>query len=149
MNFTLQGIVALITSIASIIPLVSSIWETSGGFNKIAAILNGLSSPALANLEAIGAQMFPKAAADVQKVLAAIHLGYPQATQWIQRALNAGETLGFISFGPQLAVDGQFGPKTMAAVVALQTKLGIPTTGAVTEAEYGALNLLIAGKMPT
>lgn len=144
----LAAIVSLVTGLVSLAPQIAQIWEASGGFAKIAAALNALSSPAAKSLEQIGAQMFPKAAAAVQKVLAAIHLGYPQATKWVQQALNAGQTLGYISFGDPLVVDGVFGRKTMAAVVALQKKLGLPTSGAVTEAEYGALNLLLEGKTP-
>lgn len=144
----LQTIVALITGIASLIPQIGQIWEASGGFAKISALLNTLTSPQLQSLEALGAQLFPKAAADIQKVLAAIHLGYPTATKWVQQALNAGEALGFVSFGAPLVVDGIIGPKTKAAIAALQTKLGVHVTDAVTEVEYSALNLLLEGKIP-
>lgn len=142
------SIISLITGIIPLATQIGKAWEASSGFGKIAGILNALSMPAAKSLEEIGAEMFPKAAAAVQKVLAAIHLGYPTATKWIQTALNAGQSLGYISFGAPLVVDGIFGPKTMAAVEALQTKLGVSANGAVTEAEYAALNLLKAGKTP-
>lgn len=142
---------AIITLITGLIPLatqIGQVWEQSGGFNKIAGILNALSSPAAKSLEQIGAQMFPKAAAAVQKVLAAIHLGYPQATKWVQVALNAAQSVGYIHFGAPLVEDGIFGRKTMAAVAALQAKLGVKATSAVTEVEYAALNLILEGKTP-
>ncbi len=135
-------------TIMGLIPIaqkIAQLWNSSAGFGKIDAILT---SPELRSLEQIGAAMFPQADKAVQKVLAAIHLGYPDSTKWVQHALNAGQILGFIHFGKPLALDGLFGPLTMAAVAALQTKLGVKVTSAVTDAEYKALNLLLAGKTP-
>jgi lysozyme family protein len=103
-----------------------------------------MSSPALKSLEQFGAELFPSVDKGIQKVLAAIHLGYPQATKWIQTSLNTLQALHFISFGDPLVVDGVFGPKTFAAVVVLQAKAGLKTTGAVTEGEYAVINRVIA-----
>lgn len=140
-----QVILSAIMGIVELAPKIKALWDSSAGFGKIAQLLT---SPALRGLEQIGVELFPKADAAVQKVLAAIHLGYPDSTKWVQRALNAGQSLGFIDFGAPLVVDGIFGPKTKAAVAALQAKLGIKITSAVTEAEYAALNLLLNGKTP-
>ncbi len=144
MNF--QVIITAITGLVSLASTIKRLWENSAGFAAIGREVT--SSPAARAIEELGAEMFPAAAKEIQKVLAAIHLSYPDATKWAQKALNAGETLGFISFGPPLVVDGIFGPKTMAAVRTLQTKLHVSTTGAVADAEYAALNLLLAGKSP-
>ena len=62
--------------------------------------------------------------------------------------LNAAQAMGFIKFGEPLAEDGIFGNKTFAATVILQNKLGLRITGAVTDLEYKALNLLMEGKLP-
>jgi peptidoglycan hydrolase-like protein with peptidoglycan-binding domain len=143
----LQTIIAAITGLVSLASTIKGLWDSSAGFAAIGHAVSN--SPAVKAIEELGASMFPAAAKEIQKVLAAIHLGYPDATKWVQKALNAGETLGFVSFGAPLVVDGIFGPKTMAAVRALQTKLRVPTTGAVADAEYAALNLLLNGKLPT
>lgn len=140
-----QVILSAIMGIVELAPKIKAIWDGSGGFAKILALFT---SPQLQGLAQLGAQLFPDASKSVQQVLAAIHLGYPDSTKWVQQALNAGQTLGYIHFGDPLVVDGKFGPKTMAAVVALQNKLGIHANGAVTEVEYAALNLLLAGKTP-
>lgn len=134
------SILSIITGLLPIAQKIGSLWESSAGFG---AILNEIAkSPALAQLEAIGAELWPAAEKTVQKVLAAIHLGYPTATKWIQTSLNAIQLTGYIHFGAPLAVDGLFGPKTFAAVVVLQAKLGLPATGAVAQAEYDAINKL-------
>ena len=140
---------AVVSLFSTLLPLVSQIthlWQSSAGFSAIAKVI--AASPAAASLAAVGAALFPGADKAIQAVLAAIHLGVPEATKWVQTALNAAQTLGFITFGAPLAVDGSFGPKTFAAVVVLQAKLGVPATGGVADAEYTALNLLLAGKIP-
>lgn len=134
----------ILTLVTGLLPLalqIGKLWESSAGFNAILNVV--LSSPAIAQLEAVGAALWPAADKAVQQVLAAIHLGYPAATKWVQTALNAIQLTGYIHFGAPLVVDGIFGPKTFAAVVVLQAKLGLPATGAVTQAEYDAINKLI------
>jgi peptidoglycan hydrolase-like protein with peptidoglycan-binding domain len=148
MNWAIIGsIVSLISTFLPIVSQVAQLWKSSAGFNAIAKVI--MASPAAADLVAVGAAMFPAAAREIQAVLAAIHLGVPDATKWVQTALNAAEKIGYLSFGPALAVDGKFGPKTFAAVVLLQSKLGVHATGAVASAEYAALNLILEGKIPT
>lgn len=139
--FSLTSVISLITGLIPLAQKIGQIWESSGGFAAIAREIMG--SPALKSLEEIGAQLFPLAAKEVQKVLAAIHLGYPTATKWLQQSLNALERAGVINFGDPLKEDGIFGPKTFAAVVVLQAKAGIKPTGAVADAEYAAINSLL------
>ncbi len=147
MNWAIIGaIVSLFSTFLPLIPQITQLWQSSSGFPAIAKVISA--SPAAADLAHIGAAMFPGADKSIQAVLAAIHLGVPEATKWVQTALNAAQKLGFISFGPALAVDGKFGPKTFAAVVVLQTKLKVTPTGAVATAEYAALNLVLTGKTP-
>ena len=147
MSWTIiASIISLFTTFVPLIPQITALWQSSAGFPAIAAVI--AASPAAANLAAVGAAMFPSVDKSIQAVLAAIHLGVPDATKWAQTALNAAQKMGFINFGPALAVDGQFGPKTFAAVILLQAKLGIPATGAIAAAEYTALNLVLVGKTP-
>lgn len=146
MNWAIIGsIVSLFATFLPIVSQVAALWKSSAGFSAIAKVI--MASPAAADLMAVGAAMFPAAAKEIQAVLAAIHLGVPDATKWVQTALNAAEKIGYINFGPALVVDGKFGPKTFAAVILLQLKLGVPTSGAVADAEYAALNLILEGKI--
>ena len=148
MNFAIIGsIISLLTTFLPLIPQITQLWKSSAGFPAIADVI--LKSPAAADLAVIGAALFPSADKKIQAVLAAIHLGVPEATKWVQTALNAAQKIGFINFGPALAVDGSFGPKTFAAVVLLQSKLGVQASGAVASAEYAALNLALEGKLPS
>ncbi len=144
--FSILNIVSLFAGLLPIATQIGKLWESSAGFGEIAKVL--ANSSATKDLETWGASMFPAVAKSVQNVLAALHLGYPQSTAWIQKALNAGQSLGYIHFGDPLQVDGKFGQMTYAAVVVLQAKLGLKATGAVQDAEYKALNLLLAGKTP-
>jgi hypothetical protein len=43
----------------------------------------------------------------------------------VQGALNAAQQAGLISFGAPLVVDGYAGPRSMAAVQAILSKLGV------------------------
>jgi peptidoglycan hydrolase-like protein with peptidoglycan-binding domain len=147
MSWAIIGaIVSLFSTFLPLIPQITHLWQTSAGFDAIAKVI--ASSPAAADLAAVGAALFPGAEKSIQAVLAAIHLGVPEATKWVQTALNAAQKIGFINFGPALVLDGKFGPKTFAAVVVLQSKLGVHVTGAVAGAEYAALNLVLEGKTP-
>lgn len=147
MSWAIVGaVVSLFSTLLPIVSQVAQLWKSSAGFPAIAKVI--LASPAAADLAAVGAALFPAAEKSIQAVLAAIHLGVPDATKWAQIALNKAEQIGFIDFGPALVVDGKFGPKTFAAVVVLQSKLGVHPTGAIADAEYAALNLILEGKTP-
>jgi len=139
-------LVSLFTGLLPVVKKIGEAWEASAGFGKIGEIIATVPPSTLKTLEQAGAALFPSADKAVQKILAAIHLGYPDSTKWLQTALNKIQGTGYIHFGDPLAVDGDFGPKTFAAVVTLQAKLGLKATGAVTAAEYEAINKLIAGK---
>lgn len=142
----LLTIITLVTGLIPIAAQIAQLWQSSAGFPAIAKVIAG--SSIAKDLATLGAQLFPSAAKSVQAVLAAIHLGVPEATKWAQGALNTAQTMGYIKFGPALVVDGKFGQKTFAAVVVLQAKLGVPTTGGIADTEYAALNLLLTGKTP-
>src|SRR5580765_7138587 len=82
-------------------------------------------APALAGvLEQIGGQFFPQAAPALHIAAAAIAAFDPNTTKWIQNACNS-----FLTPSPNLVVDGQYVPKTKAAVIALQTQLGLTPDG--------------------
>ena len=139
----IMTLVSLLTGLIPLATKIGALWEGSAGFGKIADLLASASPTLLKTLQQVGAAMFPSVDAQAQKVLAAIHLGYPEATKWVQASLNAIQATGYIHYGDPLVIDGDFGPKTFAAVVTLQAKLGLKATGAVTAAEYEAINKLL------
>jgi peptidoglycan hydrolase-like protein with peptidoglycan-binding domain len=121
-------------------------WENSSGFSKIGEVVASAAPAVLKTIDEWAADKFPAVDASVRRILGAIHMWAPQSTKWVQQALNTIQTTGAIHFGDPLVVDGIFGNKTFAAVVLLQSKLGLKITGAVTDVEYAAINKLIAGK---
>ena len=80
----------------------------------------------------------------MQAVAAALVHVHVNNTSYGQESLNIVQSTGYISFGKPLVVDGTWGPKTFAAVEALQFKLGMKTTGFLADAEYTALGALLA-----
>ncbi len=70
--------------------------------------------------------------------------GRERSVAWIQSALNVLASTGYIALAAPLVVDGIYGPKTKAAVDAVQQKLGMAITGFVGDAEYNALAGLLS-----
>jgi len=143
------GILTIINALIGFLPVaqkVAKLWHDSAGFSAISEAVAGAAPAVLKTIDDWAAQMFPSVEAAARRVLGAIHMWAPQSTQWVQTSLNTIQSTGLIHFGDPLVVDGIFGNKTFAAVVVLQTKLGLKITGAVQQAEYDAINKLIAGK---
>lgn len=143
------GILTIINALIGFVPIaqkVAQLWKTSAGFSAIAGEITGAAPAVLKTIDDWAAQMFPAVEATARRVLGAIHMWAPESTRWLQQSLNTIQATGFIHFGDPLVVDGIFGNKTFAAVVVLQSKLGLKITGAVQQAEYDAINKLIAGK---
>jgi murein L,D-transpeptidase YcbB/YkuD len=81
-------------------------------------------NPILASAETIGSALFPKAAPGLKVIAGAIGAFDPNVTKWLQDALNK-----LVKTSPKLDVDGIYGPETVAAVEALQQKLGLKVDG--------------------
>lgn len=73
-------------------------------------------------LEDYATQLFPKVAPQLKVAAAAMSAFDPNVTKWLQGSLNALYDAG-------LEVDGLYGPKTRAAVEAVQEKLGLKVDG--------------------
>ena len=143
------GILTIINALIGFVPIatkVAQLWKNSAGFSAIAGELTSAAPAVLKTIDDWAAQMFPAVESAARRVLGAIHMWAPESTQWVQKSLNTIQSTGLIHFGDPLVVDGIFGNKTFAAVVVLQTKLGLKITGAVQQSEYDAINKLIAGK---
>ena len=111
--------------------------------NTLGAVHNVLVTTTLVpELEKIGAQLFPKAAPALHAAAAALVILHPDATSWLQAALNAIMSPADIQAAtgkPALDVDGHYGPKTRAAVESLQAKHGLPVTGLASDIENGVI----------
>lgn len=138
---------ALLPSILSIIgeiPAIKAAWDSSplGGFAGVVAVVQ--KSPIAGTLADIGSQLFPKLDPTLHAAAAALVVAHPNNTAWAQSALNLLVSTGYVAFGKPLVVDGVWGPKTMAAVEAVQGKLGLPVNGFITDIEYSAISGLLA-----
>lgn len=90
-------------------------------------------------LENVGKSLFPKLAPELHAIAAATTAFNPNFTMWLQGSLN-----GFLNDPSlELAVDGAYGPKTVAAVEAVQAKLGLNVDGWAGTITRSALSLIM------
>ena len=118
-------------------PTIQGIVQEAASNDDITTKIKAILPNAASAMEAIGGQLFPKAAPALH--IAAVALTYfdPNTVKWVQGGCNA-----LLSPSPNLTVDGIAGPKTQAAVVALQQKYGLKADGVpgqVTQALIAAL----------
>lgn len=138
-----QFIIALLPSIIQVAHDIIGAWESSAnqGLQKVADVVKNTKIEQ--DLAALGAAAFPKLAPELQAAAAALAVAHPNNTSWIQSGLNVLKSTGYISFGADLAVDGIVGPKTIAAITALEQKAGLPVTAAITDQVYNAIQTLL------
>lgn len=126
-------IIGLIPEIISAAPKIKSIIDAGGSVLTVieeeAPIVGTLISD-------IGAKLFPKVAPELQAVAAVTTTFDPNVTTWLQKALNAYDNADIV-------VDGKYGPATVAAVEAAQTKLGVSVDGWAGQVTLAALQLAV------
>jgi murein L,D-transpeptidase YcbB/YkuD len=122
-----------------IIPRIQHAFDsTATNTNSVITNLIQEFAPQLAPmLEDIGKQIFPNLAEPIHIAAGAIVAFHPNAVMWMQDALNHADNAG-------LAVDGHFGPLTLAAVKAFQAKHGLAVTGFIDDIETALLTKLLA-----
>jgi len=138
-------LVTILPSLLQLAPKIIAVWEGTASDNslvKVAAVVK--QTPIADVLAKIGAAQFPKLAPEFQAAAVALVHTHTNGTAYAQDALNIIESTGYINFGPPLKVDGYWGPKTMAAVSSLQTKIGLPVSGFLGDAEYSVIGALLA-----
>ena len=140
-------ILALLPGLIQMVPSIISAWDTSTnagktGIQAVAAVVTN--STVAQELASLGAQMFPQLSPELQAAAAALSISHPNNTSWIQSAINLIASSGFVTLPAPLKVDGIVGPKTIAAVEAVQAAAGYPVTGFVADAEYNFLSGMLA-----
>lgn len=119
-------------------PIVKQIIDEATSNDEIVQKVEALAAPVGGMIANLGAQLFPKSSGALQTVGAAIAAFDPNTTKWLQKSLNT-----MLSPSPNLEVDGIYGAKTQAAVVALQTKLGLTPDGIAGKITQAAINAVV------
>jgi peptidoglycan hydrolase-like protein with peptidoglycan-binding domain len=133
-----------VPALVQLIPQIISAWTRSSGnaIQKVAAVV--AQTPIASTLADIGAATFPTLAPELHAAAAALVHAHPDNTAYVQDTLNFINATGYIKLDAPLVVDGSWGPKTKAAVMMLQAKLGVPSTGFFVDSEYSALSVLVS-----
>lgn len=136
---------AVLPELIQLAPKVISTWNSTASNNGLAKITAVVQQTPIADVLAeIGAVEFPKLAPELHAAAAALSHLHKDNTAYAQDALNIIASTGYIKLDAPLVVDGKWGPKTKAAVIMLQTKLGMPANGFLADAEYSAISALLA-----
>jgi peptidoglycan hydrolase-like protein with peptidoglycan-binding domain len=138
-------LVAILPSLLQLAPKVIAIFEGTATDNSLVKVADFIKTTPIADILAkIGAAQFPTLAPELQAAAAALVHSHTNGTAWAQDALNIIASTGYITLPAPLKVDGYWGPRTMAAVKALQVKIGVPVTGFLADMEYSVIGALLA-----
>lgn len=128
---------SLLPTVVSAVSTIKSIIDIANSNSDIVSKIKQEVPLWAAALEEYGGTFFPHVKPELHVAAAAMSVFDPNVTKWLQGSLNV-----LVTPSPNLAVDGLYGPKTRAAVVALQTKLGLTIdewAGQLTQAAISAL----------
>lgn len=98
-----------------------------------------VATPFVPLLEQLGQQFFPQAASQIHIAAVVMSQFDPSTTKWLQKSLNQ-----LLAPSPNLVVDGQYGPRTKAAVEQLQAKLGLKVDGWAGQLTQAAIKAALA-----
>ncbi len=136
----------LLIQLIAAFPAIKTAWDAAPK-NSLGAVANAVQTalpPALVNqLAEAGAVLFPKLSPEFHAAAAALLIAHPNSIAWAQSTLNLLASTGYVSF-QKLNVDGIYGPHTAAAIKACQTKMGLPVTGILADAEFTMLASLLS-----
>jgi peptidoglycan hydrolase-like protein with peptidoglycan-binding domain len=116
MNFT--TLLGLIPTIIRIVDFMKRVFTQGLSINSLGTIFQNEDVKTVFTM--LGELLFPKVRPELQAAAAAAALYAPDYVMKVQNAANV-----LLSLNPPLDVDGHYGPKTKAAVEALQKKLGL------------------------
>lgn len=138
-------LIGILPSLLQLAPQIIATWEGTASNNSLVKVAAVVTKTPIANVLAqIGAAQFPKLAPEFQAAAAALVHAHTNGTAYAQDALNIIASTGYIKLAAPLKVDGLWGPRTMAAVEVLQTKLGLPVSGFLGDAEYSVIGALLS-----
>lgn len=142
----MTNILGILQLVVGLVPAIKGIYDAATTNSGVVDEIKKLSSPVATLLQQIGAEFFPKANPAIAIVGGLIAAFDPNTAKWLQGSLNillAG-TAGYVP----LVVDGQYGPKTKAAVEQMQAKLGLTVDGLAGKLTQAAIDAALA-KLPT
>jgi len=125
-------------------PTIQGIVAEAASNDDITTKIKKVLPDAAAALEAIGGQLFPKAAPALHIAAVAMTSFDPNTVKWVQGGCNQ-----LLTPSPNLAVDGIAGSKTQAAVIALQEKYGIKADGVPGQVTQALIAALLTKLSPT
>ena len=132
----MEEFLALLPSLMQMAGPVLNAIESGVSVNSIGSVVT---NPAVLNVfQTLGTQLFPKAAPEIALAGSLISTYSPNYVKWLQGMLNA-----YLKPTAPLAVDGSYGPLTIAAVQAAQTKLGLTVDGVAGDLTMAALNYFL------
>lgn len=127
---------SLLPTLLGLITPIANAIETGVSVNSVGSLIT---NPAVLNIfQSLGTQLFPKAAPAIALAGSLIASYSPNYVMWLQGSLNA-----YLKPATPLKVDGSYGPLTIAAVEAAQTKLGIKIDGVAGDFTMTALGAIL------
>ncbi len=137
----------LLIQLIAAVPTIKAAWDAApkNSFQAVAeAVHTSLPKALVDQLAEAGSQLFPNLEPEFHAAAAALVISHPNNTSWAQSALNLLASTGYIHLAHPLLVDGIYGPHTKAAIVAAQTKMGLPVTGILADAEFAMIGQLLS-----
>lgn len=128
-------------SIQSLFPLVLKYFSGNVTTDDLLKELKNLPAAAIKALEYIGSQRFPALAPEFHAIAVLTQTFHSDRIMWFQDAYNQ-----LASPLIPLVVDGLPGPKTDAAILALQARFGLPVDGWLGEITSKAIHSLLDNK---
>lgn len=123
-------------------PIIQGIWNVATSNEDVVTRIRHAAAPVAQLIEEVGGQFYPGAKSELHMIGGLITSFDPDGAKWLQGSLNA-------YLGTSLVVDGNIGPRTIAAVKEAQAKLGIVVdglAGKVTQAALDSAIQLLAAK---
>lgn len=140
---TIESLIAgALPAIMQAVPLIQSAYSEAVSDDDFITKLQKEGGILTQGLEAFGSYLIPGLSGPAAVITGSLAAANPDIVKFGQGVLNTLQAAGKISFGTPLVVDGIPGPKTFAAVQALQKALNLPTTGVIGQVEQAAFTLL-------
>lgn len=138
-----MNVLAIIQLVVGLAPSIKAIYDAATNNAGVVDEIKKLSTPLATLLQQVGQEFFPKADPTIAIVGGLIAAFDPNTAKWLQGSMNI-----LLKLNPPLVVDGQYGPKTRAAVEQIQTKFGLKVDGLAGKLTQAAIDSALAN-LPT